>query len=212
MPVTPEFPLSNLPIARLEAHTGKNTALTMTLLEYATVTVRTLETMTSSIQIPFLEPIVTGSLLIFEGLNTAKPNATTKAYLRIVDLIHQFECLLISTCLTVRYAPVEMLSMMGKFAEALQKIHGCLRSHQQLGKIKLFFKQNEVALQLQKCENEVRGTLETFKSGAWVNLCGFINAMEVDAAQRHRDVLLMLEEYNGSEYSSSVGGGPALSQ
>jgi hypothetical protein len=32
--------------------------------------------------------------------------------------------------------------------------------------------------------------------------------MEVDAAQRHRDVLLMLEEYSGSEYSSSVGGHP----
>lgn len=71
MPVTPEFPLSNQPIARLEAHTGKNSALTMTLLESATITVRTLEMMASSIQIPFLQPIVTGSLLIFEGLNVS---------------------------------------------------------------------------------------------------------------------------------------------
>ncbi|KAJ7321821.1 P-loop containing nucleoside triphosphate hydrolase protein, partial [Mycena albidolilacea] len=99
-----------------------------------------------------------------------------------------------------------MLGMMGRFAETLQKIHGCLRSHQQLGKIKLFFKQSEVVLQLQKCEKEVQETLDTFKSGAWVNLCGFVNAMEVDAAQRHRDVLLTLEEYNGSEYSSSLNG------
>jgi hypothetical protein len=47
----------------------------------------------------------------------------------------------------------------------LQKIHGCLRSHLQLGKIKLFFKQSEIALELQKCELEVQQNLGIYKVG-----------------------------------------------
>jgi hypothetical protein len=43
-------------------------ALAPTLLEYATATADALQTVANSHQIPFLQPIVTVSLLIFKGL------------------------------------------------------------------------------------------------------------------------------------------------
>jgi hypothetical protein len=41
-----------------------------------------------------------------------------EAYLQIVDLVHQFECVIIGTCVAYQYnLPLETLRMMGEFAE-----------------------------------------------------------------------------------------------
>lgn len=45
----------------------------------------------------------------------------------------------------------------------LQKFHGCLRSQQELGKIRRLFKQPEITAQLEACEAELQGLLELFK-------------------------------------------------
>jgi hypothetical protein len=68
MPAVRNTLLSDQPITPSETRTGRIMALAPTSLEYVTATADTLQTIASSRQIPFLQPIVTGSLLIFEGL------------------------------------------------------------------------------------------------------------------------------------------------
>ncbi|KAF7368267.1 NB-ARC domain-containing protein [Mycena venus] len=93
---------------------------------------------------------------------------------------------------------------MGQSAQILHKIHGCLRSQQELGKIKLFFKQSEITAQLEKCRVELQDALEILR----LNIAGKVPAtiweLGADNQRRHEKVLMMLETYTNSEYSCSI--------
>jgi hypothetical protein len=68
MPAVRNPLLGNQSIGPSAAHMGGIMALAPTLLEYATATADALQTVANSHQIPFLQPIVIVSLLIFKGL------------------------------------------------------------------------------------------------------------------------------------------------
>jgi hypothetical protein len=47
----------------------------------------------------------------------------------------------------------------------LQKFHSFLRAQQELGTIKRIFRQNEIVAQMDRCEAELKATLEVFNVG-----------------------------------------------
>ncbi|KAJ6540738.1 hypothetical protein B0H19DRAFT_1078137 [Mycena capillaripes] len=170
------------------------------ILEYATLTARTLAGIASSDSVPFLEPIANLSLLICDDLTLQSNAVNNSIWLRLVELIHNIECTIIAMCLAHDYTiPVAILTTIGEFAQTLQKIYGCLRSQDDLGRIRRFFMKGEINAQLQNCQiglQEALATLQLKHSGTMV-------AIESDARGRHQEILTLLEE-KSSQSSVSV--------
>ncbi|KAJ7106957.1 hypothetical protein C8R44DRAFT_805003 [Mycena epipterygia] len=180
-------------------------ARSATLLEYAMTASSSLQTIANSHHIAFLQPIADSSLLLFESLSSGKLKANTKAFLQIAELIHQVECVIISTCVATQYRlPIGILRTMAQFAETLQKLNTCFRSQQELGKMKLFLKQSEIATQLRACEQELQDALEILKLQATGNISASLDAMKDSTEQRHHDLLQLIEQCKGWEPRSQA--------
>jgi hypothetical protein len=94
--------------------------------------------------------------------------------------------------------------------------------------MKQFFKQNEIAAQLQKCQNAVQELLVIFKVSpiclhmlythntqlkASVNVSVSMTSMAVSDERRHHDLVTILEEHdNESDWECSCSVGTSLTQ
>ncbi|KAJ6596232.1 hypothetical protein DFH09DRAFT_129101 [Mycena vulgaris] len=171
------------------------------LLEYAA---RTLEEIAASYHIPFLRPIANVSRLISNDLKLTKTKKDI--YLRLVDLMHTFECIIIAISAAHRNdLDLKTLDTIGHFAETLQRIHGCLRSQRDLGRIRRFLQQTEITRQLELCQTELQGALDTLKLEQLDNVTRLIASMELSAKQRHQQLLSLLEAQHDSERSIIKG-------
>ncbi|KAJ6566661.1 hypothetical protein B0H19DRAFT_1352303 [Mycena capillaripes] len=143
---------------------GMNSGSTLDLLQYAVLAAQTLENIANGRHVPFLKPIAHFSF-------------------RILD---------------VHKVPVGELKIMGQFAKyggsvpyflcsslsplsILQKIDGALRSHQDLGKLRRFFKHKELTTQL-----------EIYEIQNFVGTLLAVASIELDTQQRHKELLSLL--------------------
>ncbi|KAJ6556277.1 hypothetical protein B0H19DRAFT_1262363 [Mycena capillaripes] len=194
-PVTTTQPPSSTPNANLK-HPST--------LEYATITARLLQNIASSHHVPFLQPISAITLLIIEGVTSMKAN--TKRFIHLVELINQLEGVIITTCSTSEYVlPLETLHPIAQFAQTLQKVHGCVRSQQEMSKITLIFKQSDITAQVEKCESEIQDALQILKLNTVSKVSAAIGEIEAQSHLRHEELLKVFETCDRSEYSCSVG-------
>jgi hypothetical protein len=103
----------------------------------------------------------------------------------------------------------------------LQKFYACLRSQQEVGRIKRFFRQVDITFQLNACQAELSTALEDFKVG--VNIlrrgCEFIQGfqmksvaavsgqvatMEIDLEQRHQELMDIIGGRQSIEFSDTA--------
>ncbi|KAJ6616049.1 hypothetical protein B0H10DRAFT_2219790 [Mycena sp. CBHHK59/15] len=135
------------------------------LFDYARVAASALKDLANSTHIPFLLIVAEGSLSIFNAVQSTKANK--ELCLRIVSQIHNLHCAIISICFSSEgILSVRIVEIIGQFAGTLQKIQISLRSQQQLGKIKRFFKHSEITAQLAKSETELQSALDVISVGA----------------------------------------------
>ncbi|KAJ6566658.1 hypothetical protein B0H19DRAFT_1232737, partial [Mycena capillaripes] len=149
------------------------------LLEYAMLAAHTLEGIANSHHVPFLKPIAHLSFRILDVHKTTKANRN--AYLRMLDLVHTAHCVI-----TVII---------------LQKIEGSLRSHQELGKFRRFFKHKELITQLETYELQLKEIVDTLKLKNSVNTSFAVALMESDTRQRHQELLSLIQKQNLSQES-----------
>ncbi|KAJ7119136.1 hypothetical protein C8R44DRAFT_923114 [Mycena epipterygia] len=183
-------------------------------LDYAAVTANITRNISQFADVPFLSSIASSSLVIFPMVKSAKLNK--EICMQLVERIHQLHCAVITICIATKcILSMEMLGTIANFAEhvhlfiTLQKIRGCLRSQQELGKIRRLFKQSEIKDQLRNCDAGLQTALDTLNVQSGIILAKAVVDMEANAEKRHHELLSLLgnqSEDSASEYSIPLSG------
>ncbi|KAJ6535042.1 P-loop containing nucleoside triphosphate hydrolase protein [Mycena capillaripes] len=170
------------------------------LLEYTTLAAQSLQQIAKTYCVPFLQPISSLTLRIIEKHEMAKVNKNV--YYRIVRLLHMVECVIGAMCVTHKYnLPIGGLEIIGRFASILQKVHGSVRSHQELGKIRRLFRRRELTTQLETCEAELQEVCDAMKLRSFADIVVAVDLMESNARERHQELPLLLHGNSPSQQS-----------
>ncbi|KAJ7185149.1 hypothetical protein GGX14DRAFT_409305 [Mycena pura] len=99
------------------------------------------------------------------------------------------------------------LDHVGKFTEALHKIHTFVEAQQKGNRIKQFFRQNEMTTLLKDCQAGLQEAAEVFKIDTGVTVFGNIIEMQRKAEHMHKELLEListLSDGTTSDRSSSI--------
>ncbi|KAJ7664750.1 hypothetical protein B0H17DRAFT_1211201 [Mycena rosella] len=97
-----------------------------------------------------------------------------------------------------------VLDGIGRLAQILHKFYACLRSQQELGTIRRFFKQSEITAQLEACETELQSLLESFKVHCLSIPTKTIAGLSAGMEQRHEEILELLAAQSDSQSSDTM--------
>ncbi|KAF8217701.1 hypothetical protein K438DRAFT_7693 [Mycena galopus ATCC 62051] len=165
-----------------------------------------LRDLTQTWHIPFLEDAAETISVLLGEINIMKTN---KGLLGIVGLIHQLVGAIVHVCLVEQgILPIKLLDSIGLFVKTLRKIQSSVQLHQELGKIKRLIRQHEIGVELRTYEEELETILSTFKILNGATLATDLIELELNAQQRHEELMTLLaaqEDGKASEYSFSVG-------
>ncbi|KAJ7266854.1 hypothetical protein C8J57DRAFT_1469902 [Mycena rebaudengoi] len=130
---------------------------------------------------------------------------------RMVEEIHQLLCVLGTLYLKLEYTMLpKLVNEIADLSQTLLKFYGCLRSEQELGKIKRFFKQSEITAQLEVCEVELKSALDVFRIQTGVGVTTALLQMSVDTEGRHQELLELIatrnDGFSESDSWSSIRG------
>ncbi|KAJ7645999.1 hypothetical protein DFH06DRAFT_581428 [Mycena polygramma] len=179
-------------------------------LSYATSAAAMLRDLSQASNILCLQSAGGGSLLVLNAINGMKMNQGMLS--RIVELIHQLLCSVIHVCIKDRgVLPFDVLDHVAHFVKALQRIQTSVQLQHELGKIKRLIRQNELNIQLRAYEAELQGILDNFKMRGGASLAAEVIELELDAQQRHQELVTLLAQYDTSEYSVSFQGSDSSS-
>ncbi|KAJ6580459.1 hypothetical protein DFH09DRAFT_1029795 [Mycena vulgaris] len=129
-------------------------------------------------------------------VDTAKDvNENKERWLRALEDVHSILCALVTLFATQTQDLLSptMLDTVGRLARVLQKIQSCVRSQQELGILRRFFKQTEILEQLNGCETELMAILEVFKMTCGIQLSSALLEMELGAERYHAELLGLIE-------------------
>ncbi|KAJ7119161.1 hypothetical protein C8R44DRAFT_790175 [Mycena epipterygia] len=172
-------------------------------LQYTQAAAATLRDIAGSTYVPFLSTIAALSLTIIPLVQGARINKNR--CMRIVEQIHELLCSLGIFLLDSDHPPTpKMLDQIGAFAQTLQKFYACLRSQQEIGLMKRFFKQVEITVQLDACEAELGAAVEVFKIRSGVGVSVDIAQMDIDGDQRHQELLDLFGNRQNRELSDTA--------
>ncbi|KAJ7741606.1 hypothetical protein B0H14DRAFT_473838 [Mycena olivaceomarginata] len=176
---------------------------TSNILEYTAVAATALRDV--AIQIPFISRVATLTLAIIPMVQNTK--FQKDRCIRIVEDIHQLLCVLMDHSMhSPDIQSPRMLNVIAQCALTLQKIESCLRAQQELGTIRRLFKQNELVIQLDGCETELKAALEDFTTGQGLELASAIVEFHIDTERRHQELLELISTQRGSlDSHSSIG-------
>ncbi|KAF7370919.1 NB-ARC domain-containing protein [Mycena sanguinolenta] len=162
------------------------------LLQYTQLSATTLHNLSDATGAPFLRTVAGLTLSIVSIVQDVKTNK--ERCVRMVQETHQLLCALVTVCVKSEHSlSPKMLDHIGSIAQTLQKFQACLRSQQELGKIKRFFKQNEITTMLEVCEAELIAALDLFHLQSGAQIAAAIVELEVETEQRHQELLELLE-------------------
>ncbi|KAJ7732199.1 hypothetical protein B0H14DRAFT_2997857, partial [Mycena olivaceomarginata] len=175
-------------------------------LNYANIAVDILRDLARASHIPFLQNAAAAISCVLDEIIGTKTNQRMLS--RIVKLIHQLTCAVIHLCLVEQgVLPIKILDSIGHFVKTLQRIQTSVQFQQELGKIKRLFRQHEIGGQLRAYEVELQTILNTFKIQNGTTLATHLVELELDAQQRHHELMALLaarEDGNPSKYPNSV--------
>ncbi|KAF7348590.1 NB-ARC domain-containing protein [Mycena venus] len=161
------------------------------VLKYATITAEILRDFTQATHIPFAHDAAETSLRVLGEINGMKTNQGM--LLRIVELIHRLLCLVVHMCLAQQGGlPMTVSDYIGHLVKTLQKIHTSVQLQQELGKIQRLIRQHEIGVQLRIYEVELQTILDDFKMRNDVSRATDLVELELDAQQRHRELMAFL--------------------
>ncbi|KAJ7837740.1 hypothetical protein B0H13DRAFT_2421035 [Mycena leptocephala] len=172
------------------------------ILQYTAVASNALQDLATATQIPFLNSISTLSstiIPIVQGMRFQKDRC-----LGMMEGIHQLLYTLMSLYIySDDIRSPKMLNQIAQCALMLQKFHSCLQAQQELGTIKRIFRQNEIVAQMDRCEAELKATLEVLIG---VRTASALAKFSIDTEKRHQELLELIASQNGSiDTASSIG-------
>ncbi|KAJ6477223.1 hypothetical protein DFH09DRAFT_1056595 [Mycena vulgaris] len=172
------------------------------LLEYTRIAARTLQDI-SGPNVPLLKAVSGATLLVIPIVQDIRANR--ERCVRMVEKVHQLLCTLTLLSLNIgtTMSP-KVLGDIGRLAQTLQKFYACLRSQQELGKLRRFFKQTEITAQLEACEGELQGVSESFKVQSATAPTAAIADLCTRAEQRHQEILELLETRSYTQSSDTT--------
>ncbi|KAF7351483.1 hypothetical protein MSAN_01580600 [Mycena sanguinolenta] len=109
-----------------------------------------------------------------------------------VPVISTITLSLIPAVQTTGGIPPAMLHHVGKFTEALQKIHTFVDAQKGANRIKSFFRQGEMGVLLKDCQESLRQAMEVFKIESGSTILKDIGAMKETANNMHREMLQLI--------------------
>ncbi|KAJ7098233.1 P-loop containing nucleoside triphosphate hydrolase protein [Mycena epipterygia] len=177
------------------------------ILEYATSAAATMQNLAQVSGVPFLQTAVSASLLVLNEIQMTKMNQGM--LLPIAELIHQLLSTIIHLCVANEgVLPLKLLGNIGHFAQTLQNFQNSLKLQQELGRIKRFIRHHELSTQLQTYETELQAIADEFKIRNGATMAAELIEFELDAQQRHQELMAVLAAQNDrkSEYSYSLRG------
>ncbi|KAJ7153422.1 hypothetical protein C8R43DRAFT_1126715 [Mycena crocata] len=151
--------------------------------------------------IPYANVVAGASLLILERVGSVRSNKEQCAAL--VEHIDELLCIIIELCVegSVTVSPA-LLDTVAKFAETLQKIEGFMRTQQDMGRLKRFFKQEENTAQLEECNEGLRQALEALSTKTNLAIIDDAAKMRADLQIKHEELLELLAETSLSDEGS----------
>ncbi|KAJ7479129.1 P-loop containing nucleoside triphosphate hydrolase protein, partial [Mycena latifolia] len=175
-------------------------------LQYTLVAADALQDLVKAAQIPFLGSVCSLALAIVPLVQNIK--SQKEKCVRMVEEIHRALCGLLGLCLnTESTISPQLLESIAQYVQTLQTFHTCLKARQHLGKIKRFFKQSEITLQLDVCERDLENASHILlwtKTGS--GFARTIMELRDDMERRHQEVLELISARSGSfETTFSVG-------
>ncbi|KAJ7490880.1 hypothetical protein FB451DRAFT_1221318 [Mycena latifolia] len=172
-------------------------------LHYTQAAAVTLRDIASSTDVPFLTTIAALSTSIIPLVQGIKRNKDR--CVRMVEEVNELLSSLATVVLDSKHPPTpKVLDQIGGLAQTLQKFHACLRAQQEIGRIKRFFKQVELTVQLDTCEAELSAAVETFKIRAGVTVSRDVTTMYADDENRHQELLELIEPRKNQELSDTA--------
>ncbi|KAJ7803413.1 hypothetical protein B0H14DRAFT_2888164 [Mycena olivaceomarginata] len=174
---------------------------TKNILEYTAVAATALRDAAGATQMPFLNSVCALSSTIVAMVQNTRIHR--ERYLRIVEDVHQSLCALMSLCYSEDIRSPKLLEEVAQYAGILQKFHACLRAQEELGTFKRFFKQSEMATQLDCCETELRDALHGFTMNYGVGIASSLLELDVDTEQRHQELLELISSQSVSSDNGS---------
>ncbi|KAJ7278218.1 hypothetical protein C8J57DRAFT_1465420 [Mycena rebaudengoi] len=167
----------------------------LSAIQFARDAATKLRDISSNVDVPFLRTIAGITLLILDIVQSVKSNKDR--CFRMVEEIHQLLCVLGTLYLKLEYTMLpKLVNEIADLSQTLLKFYGCLRSEQELGKIKRFFKQSEITAQLEVCEVELKSALDVFRIQTGVGVTTALLQMSVDTEGRHQELLELIATRN----------------
>ncbi|KAJ7115446.1 hypothetical protein C8R44DRAFT_880744 [Mycena epipterygia] len=188
-----------------------STGITTTSVHHATVAADTLRKLSEISRTPYLKVVAGVALLILQTAQ-ARPASVRTNRDQCAILIEQMDQLLgiiieLCTDTSVTLAP-RLLYAMGRFAETLQKIESFMRTQQEMGMLKRFFRQQENTAQLEDCKAGLAQALDAFSVTTTLGAVGDLAEIKAARERKHQKLLELIAEdysFNQGSISSSIG-------
>ncbi|KAJ7454947.1 hypothetical protein B0H11DRAFT_2244722 [Mycena galericulata] len=172
-------------------------------MRHGTLAATTLKQFSEISSIPYVKVVAGVSLLILETVQFVKSNK--EECVAMIEKIDELLSIIIELCVdtSVPLSPT-LIEAMGKFAETLQKIQSFMRTQQDMGKFKRFFRQHENATQLEDCKLGLRHALDAFSVKTSLTAAADIAAFRLARESKHQELLKLLSETDWSDQGSLV--------
>ncbi|KAF8142234.1 hypothetical protein K438DRAFT_1784962 [Mycena galopus ATCC 62051] len=174
-----------------------STATEDRILEYTAAAASVLQDVAKALGIPFVGSICNLTLGIIPMIQNTK--FQKERCLQIADDVHHLLCVLMA--LSIGGDNIQSLPILERISQCtltLQKIDSCLRTQQDLGRIKRLFKQSELAAQLQNSGTELKEVLNTFIMTQGVGVASALVEFHIDAEERHQELLELISSESSS--------------
>ncbi|KAJ7452066.1 hypothetical protein B0H11DRAFT_2288746 [Mycena galericulata] len=170
-------------------------------MHHATLAATTLKQLSEINSIPYVKVVAGVSLLILETVLSVKANK--EECIALIENIDGLLWIIIELCVdtSVPLSPT-LIEAMGNFAETLQKIQSFMRTQQDMGKFKRFFRQHENATQLEDCKLGLRRALDAFSVKTGLTAAADIAAFKLARESKHQELLKLLSETDWSDQGS----------
>ncbi|KAJ7115460.1 hypothetical protein C8R44DRAFT_984139 [Mycena epipterygia] len=176
-------------------------------LHRATIAATAVKQLSDISSIPYLKVLAGVSLLILDTVQFVKTNK--EQCTALIEKIDELLCIIIQLCVnTVTLSP-GLLHAMGKFAGTLQKIEAFMRTQQDMGRFKRFFRQQENAAQLEDCKMGLRQALDAFAVTTSMSTIGNVEEMRVATERKHQELIKLIGD-NHSFHGSAADNGSSI--
>ncbi|KAJ7138267.1 hypothetical protein C8R44DRAFT_976057 [Mycena epipterygia] len=176
-------------------------------LDRATIAATALKQLSDFSSIPYLKVVAGVSLLILDTVQFVKTNK--EQCTTLIEKIEELLCIIIQLCVNTITLSSGLLHAMGKFAGTLQKIEAFMRTQQDMGRFKRFFRQQENAAQLEDCKMGLRQALDAFAVTTSMSTIGNVEEMRVATERKHQELIKLIGD-NHSFQGSAVDNGSSI--